>query len=107
MSSEPILGISKYIFLFKPYRVKSQEFHSLRELQIWANIQPVDQPSRVSFDFNNTSKWKPFFHKGFPHPGLSSVQVSQKVILRNCVSYITIFSPWMQYTEAIVSLMCM
>ncbi len=41
---------------------------------IWANIQPNAQPSRISFDLSNTSNWKPFFHKGFPHPGLSSIQ---------------------------------
>lgn len=43
--------------------------------QIWANIQPNDQPARISFDLGNTSLWKPFFHKGFSHPGFSSVQV--------------------------------
>uniref|UniRef100_X1Z7B6 C2 domain-containing protein n=1 Tax=Capitella teleta TaxID=283909 RepID=X1Z7B6_CAPTE len=41
---------------------------------IWANIQPNDQPSRITFDLSNTSNWRPFFHKGCPNPGLSSVQ---------------------------------
>lgn len=41
---------------------------------IWANIQPYDQPSQLSFDLTNTSLWKPFFGKSYPHPGFPSVQ---------------------------------
>ena len=43
---------------------------------IWANIQPLEQPARMSFDVKNTANWKPFFHSRFKDPGLSSVQVS-------------------------------
>lgn len=44
-------------------------------VQIWANIQPHDKPSQMTFDLANTSHWKPFFHKGFHNPGLPSIQV--------------------------------
>ena len=45
-------------------------------VQIWANIQPHDKPSQMTFDLANTSHWKPFFHKGFHNPGLPSIQVN-------------------------------
>lgn len=44
-------------------------------LQIWANIQQYEEPSRITFDFSNTKNWKPFFSRSYPSPCLSSVQV--------------------------------
>lgn len=42
---------------------------------IWANTQPFDSPSRMSWDLQRHKFWRPFFDKRFPNPGLSSVQV--------------------------------
>ncbi|XP_013408980.1 coiled-coil and C2 domain-containing protein 2A-like isoform X3 [Lingula anatina] len=41
---------------------------------IWANVQPNDQPSRIDYDVHNTSSWRPFFNNSFPNPGLASIQ---------------------------------
>ncbi|XP_029649306.1 coiled-coil and C2 domain-containing protein 2A-like isoform X1 [Octopus sinensis] len=42
---------------------------------IWANVQVYDNPTRMSFNIDDASCWKPFFHSNYPNPGLSSVQV--------------------------------
>lgn len=31
---------------------------------IWANVQPYDDPSLLDFNLDSTSCWKPFFNKG-------------------------------------------
>lgn len=41
---------------------------------IWVNIQPDSQPSRMTFDVNNGKNWRPFFDHKFPNPGLTSIQ---------------------------------
>ncbi|XP_042898083.1 coiled-coil and C2 domain-containing protein 2A [Parasteatoda tepidariorum] len=41
---------------------------------VWANIQKNNHPSRINFDVNKTSDWKPFFSRSFPNPGLRSIQ---------------------------------
>ncbi|KAG8187652.1 hypothetical protein JTE90_005504 [Oedothorax gibbosus] len=43
---------------------------------VWANIQRSSHPSRINFDLNRTSDWKPFFNRSFPNPGLRSIQPS-------------------------------
>ncbi|XP_014781199.1 coiled-coil and C2 domain-containing protein 2A isoform X1 [Octopus bimaculoides] len=42
---------------------------------IWANVQMYDNPTRMTFNIDDASCWKPFFHSNYPNPGLSSVQV--------------------------------
>ncbi|XP_033097939.1 coiled-coil and C2 domain-containing protein 2A-like isoform X1 [Anneissia japonica] len=46
---------------------------------IWANIQPSDAPNMMDFDTSKSTCWKPFFHRGFSNPGLSSVQPNELV----------------------------
>ncbi|XP_067678650.1 coiled-coil and C2 domain-containing protein 2A-like [Haliotis asinina] len=41
---------------------------------IWANIHQYEKPSQLNFNLNDTSTWRPFFGRGFPSPGLSSIQ---------------------------------
>ena len=59
--------------------IKNHHGGSWSLLQIWANIQPYEQPSQVNFDLSNSSLWKPFFTKSNPHPGFPSVQVSSRI----------------------------
>ena len=44
---------------------------------IWANIQPADQPQRLRWDLGNTADWSPLFPGGVAPPHLSSIQPSQ------------------------------
>ncbi|XP_002731758.1 coiled-coil and C2 domain-containing protein 2A-like, partial [Saccoglossus kowalevskii] len=44
---------------------------------IWANIQPNDEPYRVDFDVSKSSMWRPLFSKGYSNPNLTSVQVDE------------------------------
>lgn len=44
------------------------------ESNVWANIQLSDKPSRLKWDFSNTSDWMPLFSGNVPNPGLPSVQ---------------------------------
>ena len=46
--------------------------HFLR-LQIWANIQPYEDPSRISFDLSNSTYWRPLFPSDMAP--LESIQV--------------------------------
>ena len=55
---------------------------------IWANIQPYEQPSRLSYDLSNTSQWRPFFGKSFPNPGLGSVQPESLYYIPTETSYV-------------------
>ena len=53
--------------------------------QVWANVQRNDKPSQMSFQFTNAAEWKPLFHKGFPNPGLASIQVSILRPINQCI----------------------
>ena len=44
---------------------------------IWANIQPADQPQRLRWDLGNTADWSPLFPGGVAPPHLTSIQPSQ------------------------------
>ncbi|XP_077980820.1 coiled-coil and C2 domain-containing protein 2A-like [Glandiceps talaboti] len=44
---------------------------------IWANIQPQDEPYRIEFDVTKTNMWRPLFTKSYPNPNLTSVQVDE------------------------------
>uniref|UniRef100_A0A8B9EZV5 Coiled-coil and C2 domain containing 2A n=1 Tax=Amazona collaria TaxID=241587 RepID=A0A8B9EZV5_9PSIT len=46
---------------------------------IWFNVQEHDSPARISFDVSKPKRWKPFFSRSFPYPGLSSVQPEELV----------------------------
>jgi hypothetical protein len=58
-------------------------------MQIWANIQPRDDPASMKWNLSDTKCWKPFFHSGFPRFDYASVQVytlynnSDRFILMN------------------------
>ncbi|KFQ47044.1 Protein CC2D2B, partial [Nestor notabilis] len=43
---------------------------------VWFNVQEHDSPARISFDVSKPKRWRPFFSRSFPYPGLNSVQVS-------------------------------
>ena len=64
------------------YNYQSQHNHSLVTISVvfnhenvWANIQPYDDPGRLDFNLRNRSNWKPFFSKTLPK--LSTVQTSR------------------------------
>uniref|UniRef100_A0A8C6K4A6 Uncharacterized protein n=1 Tax=Melopsittacus undulatus TaxID=13146 RepID=A0A8C6K4A6_MELUD len=46
---------------------------------IWFNVQEHDSPARISFDVSKPKRWKSFFSRSFPYPGLSSVQPEELV----------------------------
>ncbi|XP_057282602.1 coiled-coil and C2 domain-containing protein 2A isoform X5 [Pezoporus wallicus] len=46
---------------------------------IWFNVQEHDSPARISFDVSKPKRWKSFFSRSFPYPGLSSVQPEKLV----------------------------
>eukprot|EP00047_Mylnosiga_fluctuans_P015855 m.49800 g.49800 ORF g.49800 m.49800 type:complete len:1613 (+) comp6162_c0_seq2:71-4909(+) len=46
------------------------------EDNVWGNIQPYSEPSRISFDVSNPKFWRPLFGKALPNPGLSTVQAT-------------------------------
>ncbi|XP_069488037.1 coiled-coil and C2 domain-containing protein 2A isoform X2 [Ambystoma mexicanum] len=50
---------------------------------IWFNIQQYDSPMSMKFDVSNSKLWKPFFSRGFPYPGLSSVQPEELIYQRS------------------------
>ncbi|XP_078534578.1 coiled-coil and C2 domain-containing protein 2A [Lissotriton helveticus] len=50
---------------------------------IWFNIQQYDSPMSIKFDVSNSKLWKPFFSRGFPNPGLSSVQPEELIYQRS------------------------
>lgn len=37
-------------------------------------MQKFDEPSKMTFNLSNTKAWKAFFSKGYPNPGIASVQ---------------------------------
>ncbi|XP_068133730.1 coiled-coil and C2 domain-containing protein 2A isoform X2 [Hyperolius riggenbachi] len=49
---------------------------------IWFNIQLYDSPMSISFDTGQPNKWKAFFSRGYPNPGLSSVQPEELIYQR-------------------------
>lgn len=42
-------------------------------------MQEHDSPARISFDVSKPKRWKSFFSRSFPYPGLSSVQPEELV----------------------------
>ncbi|KAJ3025477.1 Protein cc2d2b, partial [Rhizophlyctis rosea] len=42
---------------------------------VWTNIQKDSDPGRISFDFNDASKWRPLFTSKFPKSDGASVQL--------------------------------
>ena len=76
------------------YHPQSRPYHSLVSVHfcfnnenIWANMQPYDDPGRLDFNFNNTKNWKTFF-AGKESPKLSTVQVSRLDYIETNVSAI-------------------
>uniref|UniRef100_A0A8D0H1Y2 Coiled-coil and C2 domain containing 2A n=1 Tax=Sphenodon punctatus TaxID=8508 RepID=A0A8D0H1Y2_SPHPU len=49
---------------------------------IWFNIQQYDSPARITFDVSKSKLWKPFFSRGLPFPGLSSIQPEELIYQR-------------------------
>ena len=46
---------------------------------VWANIQPYEDPARMSFNFLDGKSWRPFFAQGKRKPELMSVQSNQLI----------------------------
>lgn len=53
--------------------------------QIWANIHQYEKPAQLTFNLSDTATWRPFFGRGFPSPGLSSIQVWRRL---SCVVFV-------------------
>ncbi|KAI8621278.1 hypothetical protein BC830DRAFT_275158 [Chytriomyces sp. MP71] len=58
------------------------------EVNVWANIQPHDDPPRMDWTISNGKKWKPFFCRSFPKTLYKSVQLEKltykEVSARHC-----------------------
>ena len=60
----------------RPYHPLKTVSHVFNNENIWANIQPYEDPERIRFDnFRDPKSWKPFFSSKNT-PSLSTVQVS-------------------------------
>ncbi|XP_076825165.1 coiled-coil and C2 domain-containing protein 2A-like isoform X2 [Clavelina lepadiformis] len=57
---------------------------------IWFNIQPHDQPSKVRFELTRGADWKPFFTSKFPRPPtMQSVQPDSLFYVTTDRSYVS------------------